>query len=289
MKNLIKLLSATMAVAMLFSFAGCGKNNNGGNNGSNESMNGTANESSANKGSASEDYFEWSGNMIVGLTDSGAKQTSIVIPARCEGFEALIFTEKENSIASVSFESDKNIELNGVFKRADKLTSITLPAELEEIGTAEFWYCTALKEINIPATITNIAPCAFQCDTALETVTFAGNPTTIGDRAFEDCSALKSVVIPNSVTLIGERAFYECTALESIALPASLTEVKGFAFGNSGLQTITVPESVQISNYDVTAFAQKDHGIAVNVVEGSWMDQNFDSIFEGAFTKNYSK
>ena len=237
-------------------------------------------------GLISEDYFEWDGNIITGLSDSGAKQKTLVIPARCEGFRGEIFA-LENEVTSVSFESDKNIELNNAFCIAKNLASISLPAELTEISEMAFWFCSSLTEINIPAGVSEISPYAFQECTSLTTVVFEGPTTSILRHAFDDCTALKTIVFPDSITRIEEYAFYRCSSLESITLPASLTEVEKYAFLKTGLTTITVPKEVTLTEYDTTAFIQ-DHLVTVYVTQGSWMDENFESVFVGQFEKKYS-
>ena len=107
-------------------------------------------------------------------------------------------------------------------------------------------------------------------------------------HAFERCAALSTVTLPDTVALIDEYAFYQCTALKEITLPASLKNVGAFAFANSGLETLNVPGAVTLEGYADTSFTQADHEVAVYVEEGSWADQNFDSVFSGAFAKNYS-
>ena len=43
----------------------------------------------SSEGIANEAYFEWDGNLICGLSEEGKRQTSIVIPKKCEGFIGL--------------------------------------------------------------------------------------------------------------------------------------------------------------------------------------------------------
>ena len=238
-------------------------------------------------GLISEDYFEWDGNIITGLSDSGAKQKTLVIPARCEGFSPGIFAIKENEVTTVSFESNKDIRLNGVFRSASDLISISLPEDLTEISVKEFWVCSSLKEITIPKNVTEIGPYAFEDCENLTTVVFESSTTSIPAHAFDYCQSLTSIVLPDSITRIEEYAFWTCVSLESITLPASLTEVEKYAFLKTGLTTITVPEEVTLTEYDTTAFIQ-NHLVTVYVTQGSWMDENFESVFVGQFEKKYS-
>lgn len=276
MKRARKLILLTVVMAMmLFCLSACG-GDEGGNNSKVE----------GNTPVSNEDYFEWDGNIIIALTDEGAKQKNIVIPDRCEGFNGMIFADRENAAISVSFESDKDLDLNGVFTAASNLTEIDLPAELSVIGAQEFWVCTSLKKIEIPASVSVIGANAFQDNTSLTEVVINGNITKIEQYAFDGCSALTNINIPDSVSVIEKYAFYECTALTAITLPKSLSEVGEFSFANSGIIVINVPSEVELSAYANTSFVQADHEIAINVKSGSWMDLNFESVFDGAFVKN---
>lgn len=111
MKTIAKIACGVLAASMVFCLGACGEKGKADSNGKSDS---------GDKVSASsEDYFEWTGDVIRGLSDESTKQTSRVIPARCEGFEGMIFMDKENSVTSVSFESDEDINLNGVFGGAE--------------------------------------------------------------------------------------------------------------------------------------------------------------------------
>lgn len=243
--------------------------------------------------SCSEDDYEWDGNIIIGLSDEGAAKTALMIPERCEGMGNMIFVTKENNVRRVSFESDKDIKIGGGFSLASNLTEITLPKELTEIPVFAFWKCESLKSITIPANVLIIDECAFDGDISLEEVVFEGNVEEIRKSAFEDCSALKEIEIPDSVWFFGEYAFSGCESLKKVTLPTGLTDVEDYVFyGCSGLKKIIVPEEVQLNTYTKVSLAQlafftfsKD-APTVKVVKGSWMDQNYDSVF-GNFEKKY--
>ena len=277
MKRARKLISLIVALLMIIGLSACG-GNEGGNTGKTESNNPVSNE----------EYFEWDGNIIIALTDEGAKQKNIVIPERCEGFNGMIFADRENAAISVSFESNKDLDLNGVFTAASNLKEIELPTELSVIGAQEFWICTSLERIEIPAGVSVIGANAFQDSTSLTEVVIKGEITSIEQYAFDGCTALTKIDLPNSVSVIEKYAFYECTALTEITLSKSLSEVGEFAFANSGITVINVPAEVELTAYANTAFVQADHEITVNVETGSWMDLNFESVFDGAFVKNSS-
>ena len=287
MKKHLKIASLLLALTVAGSFAGCSKDEGSEHAGKTE--NDAENADFSGNAEVSEDYFEWNDNVILSLTESGAKQESLVIPKRCEGFDGMILASKENNVKYVSFESDNDILLDGAFSDACALESIKLPAGITEISNTEFRNCEKLEEITIPAGVTEIGKYAFKDCTGLKKVVFEGKVTNIKPHAFNGCSSLSDVVFPETVSEIGEYAFFECTALKEVILPAGLTEIGAFAFAGTGLEKVIVPSAVTFTKYDTTSFAQADHDIEIFVTEGSWMDQNFESVFDGAFNKNYSK
>lgn len=279
MKKILKVLSLLITTTTIFCVAGCGNQGN---------VNSDSNQTVESNVVSSEDYFEWNENIIVALTEDGAKQENLVIPERCEGFAKVHLFSGEVKVTSVSFESDKDIDLNGVFQLSHTLQTITLPAQLSEIGDLEFWDCISLEEITIPASVTSIGDFAFQGADSLKEVSIEGN-TSILAYAFMECDSLETVNFSDDITFIDEYAFNGCKALKEVRLPASLSEIGKYAFANSGLESLTIPETLELSQYDTTSFIQADHDVTVNVTEGSWMDQNFDAVFDSSvFIKNYN-
>lgn len=280
MKKSIRIWCLVLSFLTIFCYVGCGNNKK-------IDIDEQSNKIDANTVSLSEDNFEWDGNVITALTDKGAKQTSLIIPERCEGFNGMIFADKENAVISVSFESDKDVDLNGVFGSAENIKTIILPAQLSEIGDLEFWLCSSLEEIRVPIGVTSIGAYAFQNNVSLKTVHLEGNVTSIMAHAFDGCSSLETINLVNSITLIEKYAFFECKALKEVTLPLSLSEVGDFAFANSGLTTLTIPSDVILDKYSTTSFAQMDHNVIVNITQDSWIDQNFNDVFDGAYIKSY--
>ncbi len=136
------------------------------------------------------------------------------------------------------------------FAYCQKLTTVTLPSDLEKISTYAFYNDTKLASITIPASVTVIDDYAFYQCSSLATVTFEENSAleTIGNSAFDTCKSLKSITIPKSVKTIGYSAFEDSTSLETIIFEGSDTEegagireIKYYAFGNTGLKSFEFP------------------------------------------------
>lgn len=81
----------------------------------------------------------------------------------------------------------------------------------------------------------------------LKKVTLKNGVQSIGERAFEKCSSLESVIFENTVLeKISDGAFSGCSALSSIALPDSVTEIEKYAFFETGLRNIQLPEKLTL-------------------------------------------
>ena len=104
---------------------------------------------------------------------------------------------------------------NHAFDACGKLTSITLPATLKEIGVQAF-RIAGLTEIVIPEGVTRIHAQTFTYCGSLKKVTFGSKLNTIESKAFQGCVALNNVILPESLKLIELGAFSGCSALKSV-------------------------------------------------------------------------
>ena len=157
------------------------------------------------------------------------------------------------------------------------ITSVTIPANVTEIGSNAFAGCTNLTSVNYagdwsnltiqsgnPAvqdaaneqlfdfkfTPDNTAVIVIRYKGTAADVTipsrYKGKPVTMIDHAaFHNNSAVTSVTIPDSVTAIHDGAFANCSQLTNISIPNSVTFI-GFSAFNSctSLKSITLPSSL---------------------------------------------
>ena len=112
----------------------------------------------------------------------------------------------------------KDIE-DYAFYKCGKLTGVTIPNGVANIGYFAFKYCDSLGSVSMPNTLTSIKDDVFGGCTNLTSVTIPVGVKSIGQYAFSSCKRLTSVTIPNSVTNIGYSAFAFCHGLASITLP----------------------------------------------------------------------
>ena len=117
-----------------------------------------------------------------------------------------------------------------------RLTSITIPESVTEIGANPFYYCTALTAfygkfasadnrcLIVDGVLSSFAPAEFTEYTIPDSV------TSIGSYAFVKCTSLKSITIPSSITSIERSAFYGCASLTSVTIPQGVTKIGHRAF-----------------------------------------------------------
>lgn len=153
-----------------------------------------------------------------------------------------------------------------VFVCRQKLTKVTIGANVTEIGNAAFKDCTALTEVVwkkpvasaegvtaeeqaltlgdnvfsgcygftafvLPARVTSIGEGAFQNCKYMTTFTFEDGTSalTIGAKAFSGCHALTALALREGVVSVGDGAFANCAELVSVSLPASVERLGTWA------------------------------------------------------------
>lgn len=148
--------------------------------------------------------------------------------------------------------SEKGIDYDVVaigpsaFRNCTGLTSVTIPATIEEIGDHAFYGCSSITTIKVPALVETIGAYAFAGCTKLTSVTLPKNYfKVLNEGTFQNCSALTSVTIPSNVTSIGNKAFQNCSKLASVSISTRVTTIGDYAFdGCSLLASVSVPASV---------------------------------------------
>ncbi|EAY13946.1 surface antigen BspA-like [Trichomonas vaginalis G3] len=88
-----------------------------------------------------------------------------------------------------------------------------------EFGTSTFAY-TSIENFTLPSGISFVNPGLFSC-----------------------CQYLKSIQIPH-VDYIGKYAFFNCSSLEHVYINYGCKEIGEFAFSQSGINSITFPDSI---------------------------------------------
>ena len=126
------------------------------------------------------------------------------------------------------------------FRDCAELTSVSLPAGLEEMGSSVFRCCESLTSITIPAGVTSIGGDFFYGCASLKSVTLPDSLWDAGGCTFMDCTSLTSVRLPANLRDIAWWMFKDCTNLTSVTIPRGIVEVKKEAFdGCTSLKNVT--------------------------------------------------
>lgn len=227
------------------------------------------------------DLTNWDWGTITGATFT----ITVTAPSRDFTFDATTGTIKKynGNDAVVNIPSEINgtpvTTIGNAAFRDSSVTSVTIPANVTEIGANAFAGCTNLTSVNYiggdwsKLTIQSGNPAVqdaanaplfdfeFTPDNTAVIVTnykyngaaadvtipsrYQGKPvTTIGHAAFFN-SAVTSVTIPDSVTSISDEAFINCPKLTNISIPNSVTYIGFSAFSScTSLKSITLPSSL---------------------------------------------
>lgn len=166
----------------------------------------------------------------------------------------------------------KNVDLTNVivvgenaFGRCESITRATLTNALD-IGKNAFEGCKSLVNVVLGENTFSIGKSAFY-ETAIKSIELPEGFEEIQSDTFGLCASLESVKLPSTLTQIGDGAF-SSTALAEIDIPDGVEYIGGFAFKDTPIKKLVIPEGAR--------------SVGVNVVAGC---NNLESI-ELPFTTN---
>lgn len=154
----------------------------------------------------------------------------------------------------------------GALKGCTSLESITLPffgatpAFDDENETVSYVFGGAIpasiKEISLlDASVVELPEKAFANCSGVKTIIIPNSVVSIGAYAFEGCSALTKLGLSDGtskdtgadltkVFLVGAHAFDKCTSLSSVYFSDNIEIISSYAFAETGLTKIEIPETV---------------------------------------------
>lgn len=178
--------------------------------------------------------------------------TSVTLPASIEKIGSYVFADNEITSADLTNLANATVDVEygqwahgvprGLFanqssnsngrKQKNKLTSITLPNNIDTIGRDAF-SGNSISQLEIPANITKIMTGAFEDNKTLADVTFHDNITEIGNSAFKNCSIYKeSFELPKKLTTLGEGAFRN-NKINKVTFPDDIVKIGAWAFAGN--------------------------------------------------------
>ena len=134
---------------------------------------------------------------------------------------------------------------NEAFILGTKITEVTIPSTVKEIGLYAFSGCKSLKNVDL-GNVEKISDKAFNACTALTSIKL---PKTLNKDAsgspFSGCTSLKNIVLEEGMTIVPN---FVCavTPIEEITIPSTVKEIGLYAFsGCTSLNKITILDSVK--------------------------------------------
>lgn len=155
-----------------------------------------------------------------------------------------------------------------------KLTSLSLPANVDSVGMGAFSYCTELKTVVFPTT-QRLGSDIFADCASLSTVNLNGAKVIPGST-FRNCPALAEVTGTQNVSHIGDDAFKGDAALTAFKFGKSLTYLGDAAFAGTSITDVDLTESTRLDKIGDRAFSH-------SAVETATLPDNLQTIGTGSF------
>ncbi len=172
----------------------------------------------------------------------------------------------------------------GAFGGCKELTEIILPAGLESIGDYAFSSCTSLKKVSLPLSVKHIGNGAFSRCSYLDEMDLSmlGGECFLGENVFANCTALEKVILSDKMIKIPVGAFAGCIALNSVETGAApvLEEIGESAFESTSLTTFSLDMCTNIRDIGDYAFANTS-------LEEIHIPESVNNLGEGVFFYNF--
>ena len=133
---------------------------------------------------------------------------------------------------------------NNSFAWMDALCSVEIADSVTSIGSRAFSQCAELTDLALPNGLTFIGDYAFMGCSSLTQITIPDGVSSVSEGTFSNCTNLSSVELPDGVSSIGNFAFRFCMSLKTIDFPSELTLLGDRAFADSGLISVTIPDTL---------------------------------------------
>lgn len=177
--------------------------------------------------------------------------------------------------------SDNVIMYEGVFEDCKSMISFVLPKVLTRLPNRTFKNCLKLTSVTIPDNITEIGIETFR-GSGITSIDLPEQVNYIGEYAFENCQQLETVKLPENLPSVGPYAFMNCTNLSVVNIPENCS-LDEYAFYNSGVATLTIPVGVA---FRYNALTNCTKLTSVTFEKGYTLPYFSKDIFEGCTSLN---
>ena len=145
---------------------------------------------------------------------------------------------------------------------SNSIRQMTIPAGVTKIGVSAFSRCL-MQELTIPAGVTRIEDATFY-NSALTKVNFSDNITYIGADAFR-YGSLQSLTLPTQLETIGTYAFANNEALEGkVTIPSGVKAIPTYAFNTcTKLDSIALEDGVETIGNSAFSFCKRLTNVAL--------------------------
>lgn len=149
---------------------------------------------------------------------------------------------------------------SGLFRGNDRLTAISLPHGLRNIGSEAFMDCQALTMIKhgFPEGLEEIGDKAFSGERSypqdnygpdinhIEEIILPNSLTSLGKSAFAYSKEAYQIVLSDNLKIIPEDAFYLCYNVRKLVIPNNVRQIGIEAFyGGNRLESLTIGKNMQ--------------------------------------------
>lgn len=174
-----------------------------------------------------------------------SRVSKLVIGKGITGFDKYSMRNLKTCIKELEINGDPGMKLpEFCFDGLDNIENIVISGAVD-VPRYMFEECTGLKKVILKNGILSVGEYVFKGCSSLESVIFENVALKkISVDMFKGCSALSSIALPDSVTEIEKYAFFE-TGLRNIQLPEKLTLIGAYAFCNcKNLEQVQLPSQL---------------------------------------------
>ena len=191
--------------------------------------------------------YVWLPGTVKSIKGEAFQRTGIHSIAFPEGLEEIIGGSNFydcDSLTSISIPNGVTSLPANCFSYCDNLHEAQLPAYLETIGSACFYY-SGLYAIELPGTLQGVSTECFKYNGDLTNVIFNDGIGYVSYEAFQGCSKLAAVALPGSVKTVYDRAFSGCSSMLTLVLDEGIEAIRREAFSNCrSLVRLVLPSSL---------------------------------------------